>query len=151
MHHTGTLFMSKTRPIVARDADGSFRLELALVDNMGRNPITKRDEKEAYRVRWSGPEAKAFWEAHQGDLTPGTPLHAELARLENQLTAKGLDAADARGLLLDPRAVFAIADDGQADLRGLGARGLKGFHQYEQLLLKGHFQHRCQLVSIRPR
>ena len=50
MHHTGTLFMSKTRPIVARDADGSFRLELALVDNMGRNPATGRDEKEAYRL-----------------------------------------------------------------------------------------------------
>lgn len=81
MQHTGTLFMSKTRPIVARDADGSFRLELALVDNMGRNPATGRDEKEAYRVHWSGPEAKAFWEAHQGDLTPGAPLHAELARL----------------------------------------------------------------------
>ena len=81
MNHTGTLFMSKTRPIVAKGADGSFRLELALVDNMGRNPATGRDEKEAYRVRWSGPEAKAFWEAHQGDLTPGTPLHAELARL----------------------------------------------------------------------
>ena len=81
MHHTGTLFMSKTRPIVAKGADGSFRLELALVDNMGRNPATGRDEKEAYRVRWSGPEAKAFWEAHQGDLTPGTPLHAELTRL----------------------------------------------------------------------
>ena len=81
MHHTGTLFMSKTRPIVARDADGSFRLELALVDNMGRNPATGRDEKEAYRVHWTGPEAKAFWEAHQGDLTPGTPLHAELTRL----------------------------------------------------------------------
>ena len=47
MQHTGTLFMSKTRPIVAKGADGSFRLELALVDNMGRNPATGRDEKEA--------------------------------------------------------------------------------------------------------
>jgi NADPH-dependent 2,4-dienoyl-CoA reductase/sulfur reductase-like enzyme len=44
MHHTGTLFMSKTRPIVAKGADGSFRLELALVDNMGRNPATGREQ-----------------------------------------------------------------------------------------------------------
>ncbi|WP_312781667.1 hypothetical protein [Acidovorax temperans] len=81
MQTTGTLFMSKTRPTVNTGTDGSFRLELALVDNMGRNPATGRDEKEAYRVHWIGPEAKAFWEAHQGDLTAGAPLHAELERL----------------------------------------------------------------------
>ena len=81
MQHTGTLFMSKTRPIVAKGADGSFRLELALVDNMGRNPHNGRDEKEAYRVRWIGPEAQAFWDAHKADLPAGTPLHAELERL----------------------------------------------------------------------
>ncbi len=81
MQHTGTLFMGKTRPTVNTGTDGSFRLELALVDNMGRNPITKREEKEAYRVRWSGPEAKAFWDTHRADLTAGAPLHAELERL----------------------------------------------------------------------
>lgn len=81
MHHTGTLFMSKQRPTVDTDSAGNFRLELVLVDNMGRNPHTGREEKEAYRVRWSGPEAQAFWTAHRTDLSAGAPLHAELERL----------------------------------------------------------------------
>lgn len=78
---TGTFFLSKQRPTAATDSAGAFRLELVLVDNLGRNPATGRDEKEAYRVRWAGPEAQAFWAAHQADLTPGAPLHAELEHL----------------------------------------------------------------------
>ena len=81
MHHTGTLYVGRQRPTVDTDQTGAFRLELVLVDNMGRNPHTGRDEKEAYRVRWSGPQAQAFWSAHRADLTPGTPLAAELERL----------------------------------------------------------------------
>lgn len=83
MHHTGTLFVGKKhRPTVDKDSAGAFRLELVLVDNMGRNPHTGRDEKESYRVRWSGPEAQAFWSTHSDALkTPGTPLHVELERL----------------------------------------------------------------------
>ncbi len=80
MHHTGTLYMSKQRPTVDATA-GAFRVELVLVDNLGRNPVTGREEKEAYRVRWTGPEAAAFWTAHQADLTAGAPLHVELERL----------------------------------------------------------------------
>lgn len=81
MHHTGTLYMSKQRPTADTERDGAFRLELVLVDNMGRNPHTQRDEKEAYRVRWTGPEAQAFWAAHRNNLPAGTPLHVELERL----------------------------------------------------------------------
>lgn len=82
MHHTGTLFVGKKQPTVDKDSAGAFRLELVLVDNMGRNPHTGRDEKESYRVRWSGPEAQAFWAAHSDALkTAGTPLHVELERL----------------------------------------------------------------------
>eukprot|EP01030_Chromulinospumella_sphaerica_P005079 gene5079-4967_t len=81
MQHTGILFMGKSRPTIDTEKDGSFRLELVLIDNMGRNPHTGRDEKEAYRVRWAGPAAKAFWDTHRDDLTAGAPLHAELERL----------------------------------------------------------------------
>jgi hypothetical protein len=82
MHHTGTLYMSKQRPSVDTGSAGqTFTLELVLVDNMGKNPHTGRDEKEAYRVRWSGADAKAFYTAHQADLTAGAPLHVELERL----------------------------------------------------------------------
>lgn len=78
---TGTFFLSKQRPTAAADSAGAFRLELVLVDNLGRNPATGREEKEAYRVRWVGPDAQAFWAAHQAELTAGAPLHAELHRL----------------------------------------------------------------------
>ena len=81
LHTTGTVYMSKTRPVVNDRRGADFALELVLVDNMGRNPHTGRDEKEAWRVRWSGADAQAFWAAHQADLTAGTPLRVELQRL----------------------------------------------------------------------
>jgi hypothetical protein len=81
MHHTGTLYMSRHRPTTGAEANGEFRLELVLVDNMGRNPHTGRDEKEAYRVRWTGPKAKAFWTTHQANLAAGAPLQVQLERL----------------------------------------------------------------------
>ncbi|WP_440105366.1 hypothetical protein [Acidovorax sp. BL-A-41-H1] len=81
MHHTGTLFMSKQRPTVDQDSAGAFRLELVLVDNLGRNPQTGKDIKEAYRVQWTGPEAQTFWTAHRADLTAGAPLDVSLERL----------------------------------------------------------------------
>ena len=85
MHHTGTLYMSKQLPVTGTERDGSFRLELVLVDNMGRNPFTGKEDRETYRVRWAGPEAQAFWAAHQADLTSGTPLRAELQRLRGHV------------------------------------------------------------------
>lgn len=81
MHHTGTLFVMKQRPTPGAEPGGAFHLDLALVDNMGRNPHNGRDEKTAYRVRWVGPEAQAFWTTHKANLTAGTPLHVELERL----------------------------------------------------------------------
>lgn len=79
---TGTVYMSKTRPVVTTDAAGAgFTLDLVLVDNMGRNPHTGREEKEAYRVRWHGPDARAFWHAHGANLPPGTPLRVDLHRV----------------------------------------------------------------------
>lgn len=101
MHHTGTLFMSKQRPTVDTERDGAFRLELVLVDNMGRNPHTGHDEKESYRVRWAGPEAKTFWADHKDDLTAGAPLHAELERLRAHPGPKAFPpVAELRGRVL---------------------------------------------------
>lgn len=81
LHTTGTAYMSKTRPVVNDRRGADFTLDLVLVDNMGRNPHTGRDEKEAWRVRWSGADAQAFWHVHQADLTAGTPLRVELHRM----------------------------------------------------------------------
>lgn len=81
-----TLYMSKLPPITGREADGSFRLELPLVDNLGKNPWTGKDEKESYEVRWSGPAAEAFWNAHRADLVSGAILRTQLQRLRARIT-----------------------------------------------------------------
>lgn len=71
MHATGTMFLSKTRP-EAGQVEGAFALTLLLFDRVGSRGV------EAWRVRWTGPEAQAFWAAHQHDLVPGAALHVEL-------------------------------------------------------------------------
>ena len=65
MHATGTLYLGKARPVADTAPDGEFRLTLLLIDNLGGN------EKESYRVRWSGPQAQAFWQARSAELVPG--------------------------------------------------------------------------------
>ena len=75
MHATGTLYLGKARPVADTAPDGEFRLTLLLIDNLGGN------EKESYRVRWSGPQAQAFWQARSAELVPGAIVHAELERI----------------------------------------------------------------------
>ncbi|GAA4424610.1 hypothetical protein [Acidovorax lacteus] len=75
MQATGTLFLGRTRPRVDRDAAGTFRLGLLLIDNQGSG------HSESYRAHWLGDEAEAFWAAHASQLTPGQPVQAELTRL----------------------------------------------------------------------
>ena len=75
MKHTGMLFLSKTRPEVGLGQAGEFQLTLQLIDNLGER------QRESYRVRWSGPDAAAFWAEHRQHLLPGAALHAELERL----------------------------------------------------------------------
>lgn len=75
MHATGTLYLGKARPVADTAPDGEFRLTLLLIDNLGGN------EKESYRVRWSGPQAQAFWQERSAELVPGAIVHAELERI----------------------------------------------------------------------
>ena len=79
MQHIGTLFLAKARPVVDAGPGGEFRLTLALIDNLGGG------HKEGYRVRWTGPEARAFWDAQQAHLLPGAVLRAELSHLRQHL------------------------------------------------------------------
>ncbi|SFE88239.1 hypothetical protein [Paracidovorax wautersii] len=74
MQHTGTLYLSKTKPVVTTH-EGDFALLLLLMDNLGKQGL------EPYRVRWTGPEAEAFWNAHHADLQPGAPLDVELSNV----------------------------------------------------------------------
>lgn len=75
MQHTGTLFLAKRKPETGVAPDGNFTLTLSLIDNLGDG------RKEQYRARWSGPDAQAFWHAHESDLQPGAILHAELSHV----------------------------------------------------------------------
>ena len=75
MHATGTLYLGKARPVADTAPDGEFRLTLLLIDNLGGN------EKESYRVRWTGPQAQAFWQARSSELVPGAIVRADLERL----------------------------------------------------------------------
>lgn len=79
MKHIGTLFLAKTRPVADTGPDGEFRLTLLLIDNLGGGQV------EGYRVRWTGPEARTFWDAHRADLAPGAVLDAELTRLRQHM------------------------------------------------------------------
>lgn len=74
MQHTGTLFLSKTKPETTTH-EGQFALVLLLMDNLGKQGL------EPYRVRWTGPEAEAFWNTHRADLVPGAVLQVELSNV----------------------------------------------------------------------
>lgn len=75
MQHIGTLFLAKRKPETGRADDGAFTLTLSLIDNLGDG------RKEQYRARWTGPDAQAFWQAHENDLQPGAILRAELSHV----------------------------------------------------------------------
>lgn len=75
MQAKGTLYMSRQRPEAVTGPDGVFRLTLRLID------VLSSREKEAVQVRWEGPEAAAWWQAHSTHIAKGTPIEAELERL----------------------------------------------------------------------
>lgn len=79
MRHLGTMYLAKAKPIADKAADGTFQLTLALVDNQGEN------RKEGYRVRWEGPAAQAFWDAHRAELLPGAICRVELSHLRQHM------------------------------------------------------------------
>lgn len=73
---TGVLFVGKDRtgqPSVSthRNDAGQFVLKLRLLDNQGPHRL------EPYVVRWTGPEAEAWW-LEQTTLSAGTALSLEL-------------------------------------------------------------------------
>ena len=74
LRHTGTMFLSRTKPEAGTAANGAFQLQLLLFDRLGPGVV------EPWRVAWSGPEADDFWQQHQADLQPGAVLQVSLER-----------------------------------------------------------------------
>ena len=61
MHHTGLLFLGKTRPLAGLASDGAFQLQLFTLDRIGPHQV------EPWRLLWSGPAAQHFYETHGAD------------------------------------------------------------------------------------
>lgn len=81
MRHTGYVFLAKAKPVAETTEDGTFRLTLCVMDDVGHG------RREGYRVRWEGPEARAFWQRHQHDLQPGAVLDAQLENVRIHMGA----------------------------------------------------------------
>lgn len=107
MQAHGILFMSRQRPEAVTGPDGVFRLTLRLID------VLSSREKEAVQVRWEGPEAAAWWQAHSTQIAAGTPIQAELERVRAVATNTRPPLPELRAravrLGLEPRRVEATA------------------------------------------
>lgn len=64
MHHTGLLFLSKTRPLAGTASNGAFQLQLFALDRIGPH------QAEPWRLLWCGPKAQLFHAQH-GEAGPG--------------------------------------------------------------------------------
>ena len=77
MQATGTLYMSKTRPLATVAKDGTFTLTLLAFDRMGAHTT------EAWRISYFGLPAKAFWDQHADQLRPGQPITVTAGHLRS--------------------------------------------------------------------
>lgn len=75
MQAAGTLFLSKTPPTAAQAADNTFGLTLLAYDRLGPHRV------EPWRLIFTGPTAKQFWDVHKAALTPGQPVYVELENI----------------------------------------------------------------------
>ena len=73
----GLVYLSNTKPLATKAADGTFALTLLAFDRMGPHQV------EPWRITWFGAKAEAFWGQHAGQLKPGQPLHLRAEKLRN--------------------------------------------------------------------
>lgn len=73
----GMLFLSHTRPLIARTADGTFALTLLAFDRIGTHQV------EPWRITWSGPKAEAFYNQAGNQLKAGQPINVRVDKLRN--------------------------------------------------------------------
>lgn len=90
MKATGTLFLSRAKPMVCKIGTGEFMLTLCTVNRIATH------QTEAYRLTWRGHEAEAFYTKHKADLTPGTVLHVDLYDIRTHTIAIGQSELSAK-------------------------------------------------------
>jgi hypothetical protein len=67
----GTMFLSRTRIETRRAADGTWMLQMLLMDRQAPQRV------EPWRVLWGGPQAQAWHEAIGRHLGAGTALQVQ--------------------------------------------------------------------------
>lgn len=77
MEATGTLYISKTRPLATTAADGVFQLQLFTVDRIDVHMA------ERWVLMLKGAAARDFWEAHQAQLVPGAGIEVTTDRMRS--------------------------------------------------------------------
>ena len=104
MHHTGTLYLSRTRPVVDTAPDGAWRLTLLVFDRLGPR------EAEPWRVRWVGDAARAWHAQHQHLLEPGAVLRVQLERARSYLGQANVPEIRARVVCIqiEPKSTPAV-------------------------------------------
>lgn len=111
MHHTGTLYLSRTRPVVDTAPDGAWRITLLLFDRQGPQ------KTEAWRVRWAGEEARAWHAAHKHLLEPGAVLRVQLERARSYLGQANTPEIHAKAICMqiEPKRQPATRDHAQTE------------------------------------
>lgn len=71
----GLVFLSQTKPLATRAADGTFALTLLAFDRMGPHEV------EPWRITWSGLDAHSWYLQNAEQLYPGRPLQIHATRL----------------------------------------------------------------------
>lgn len=77
MEATGTLYISKTRPLATTAADGAFQLQLFAVDRIDVHMA------ERWVLMLKGAAARAFWEEHHTRLVPGAGIQVTTDRMRS--------------------------------------------------------------------
>lgn len=75
MKATGELYLSRLKPSVTVAAGGVFVLSMQAYD-----PVKDHD-KQPWRLLWSGPVAKAFWQQYRAKLLPGAVLDVHVGQI----------------------------------------------------------------------
>jgi hypothetical protein len=75
MKATGLVFMSRSTPLLTRDANGEPQLLLRAVHRAGKH------HTEAWTLFWRGQAAADFHAQHAAELTAGQPLHITASQL----------------------------------------------------------------------
>ena len=112
MRAVGAVYLSRLKPHGQTSADGTFLLSLQAYDRQSHKQV------QPWRLLWSGPEAKTFWDVHRGQLLPGTAIEVTCSHIRQVAsTGRGFGPeiiANVNSLQLLPKAANSHQPNRQA-------------------------------------